>query len=345
MHGSFVKRLYIERSSEMSTKRLISIIVVAFIGIILLSAIFTSWYTVDESEQAIVITFGEASDPITESGLKFKMPWPIQKVEKLSKETFSLQFGYKQPANGEVTASFDKDTKMITGDDSIVLTDLVVQWKITNPRAYLFNVENAQELLHDATSASIRSVIGNSKIDDALTSGKAQIEADTTELLASLIEKYNIGITVLTVKLQDVELPNDEVRSAFMAVTDAEETKNTKVNQAEKYENQKKSEAEGEKDAIISNAEGIKTSRIEQAKGDVALFDKLYAEYQHNKEITRERLIMETLDAVLPNAQIYIMNDTDGTMKYLPLQSLESKKQTTPPATNTETKTEEGSGQ
>ncbi|MFF2755169.1 FtsH protease activity modulator HflK [Psychrobacillus sp. NPDC058041] len=327
----------------MSTKRLISIIVVLFIGIILLSAVFTSWYTVDESEQAIVITFGEASDPITESGLKFKMPWPIQQVEKLSKETFSLQFGYKQSKDGEIT-SFDKDTKMITGDDNIVLTDLVVQWKITNPKAYLFNSENPQEILHDATSASIRSVIGNSKIDDALTSGKAQIEADTSDLLSSLIQKYNIGITVLTVKLQDVELPNAEVRSAFMAVTDAEETKNTKVNQAGKYENQKMSEAIGEKDAIISNATGLKISRIEHAKGDVALFDKLYAEYQHNKEITRQRLIMETLDAVLPNAHIYIMNDESGTMKYLPIQAMDQNKQSTPPP-ETKSKPEEGNGE
>ncbi|TQR04277.1 FtsH protease activity modulator HflK [Psychrobacillus soli] len=327
----------------MSTKRLISIIVASILGIILLSAVFTSWYTVDESEQAIVITFGEAGDPIIESGLKFKMPWPIQKVEKLSKETFSLQFGYKQAPDGEVTDTFDKDTKMITGDDNIVLTDLVVQWKITDPRAYLFNSESPQELLHDATSASIRSIIGNSKIDDALTSGKAQIEADTVELLGSLIDKYDIGITVLTVKLQDVELPNAEVRSAFTAVTDAEETKNTKVNQAEKYVNQKMSEAEGEKDAIISEANGYKTARIQQALGDVELFNKLYAEYANNKEITRQRLVMETLDAVLPNAQIYIMNDDGGTMKYLPLQQLESNKQTTPPPTATEK--QEGSGQ
>lgn len=325
----------------MSTKRLISIIVASILGIILLSAVFTSWYTVDESEQAIVITFGEAGDPITESGLKFKMPWPIQKVEKLSKETFSLQFGYKQAADGEIE-SFDKDTKMITGDDNIVLTDLVVQWKITDPKAYLFNSESPQDLLHDATSASIRSIIGNSKIDDALTSGKAQIEADTVELLGSLIDKYDIGITVLTVKLQDVELPNAEVRAAFTAVTDAEETKNTKVNQAEKYMNQKMSEAEGEKDAIISEATGYKTARIQQALGDVELFNKLYVEYADNQEITRQRLVMETLDAVLPNAQIYIMNDDGGTMKYLPLQPLETNKQTPPPAA---TETEEGSGQ
>ncbi|MCZ8533147.1 FtsH protease activity modulator HflK [Psychrobacillus psychrodurans] len=330
----------------MSTKRLLTIIAMSVIGIILISAVFTSWYTVDESEQAIVITFGEASEPIVDSGLKFKMPWPIQSVEKLSKETFSLKFGYSQSADGEIE-SFDKDTKMITGDDNIVLTDLVVQWKITDPKSYLFNAENPQELLHDATSASIRSVIGNSKIDDALTSGKAQIESDTNDLLRSLIEKYDIGITVLTVKLQDVELPNAEVRSAFTAVTDAEETKNTKVNQAEKYKNQKLSEAIGEKDAIISNANGYKTARIEQAKGDVALFDKLYAEYQNNKEITKQRLVMETLDAVLPNANLYIMNDDGGTMKYLPLQSLEASKQTTPPATTTtetEAEKEEGSG-
>ncbi|MCK1996664.1 FtsH protease activity modulator HflK [Psychrobacillus psychrodurans] len=330
----------------MSTKRLLTIIAMSVIGIILISAVFTSWYTVDESEQAIVITFGEASEPIVDSGLKFKMPWPIQSVEKLSKETFSLKFGYSQSADGEIE-SFDKDTKMITGDDNIVLTDLVVQWKITDPKSYLFNAENPQELLHDATSASIRSVIGNSKIDDALTSGKAQIESDTNDLLRSLIEKYDIGITVLTVKLQDVELPNAEVRSAFTAVTDAEETKNTKVNQAEKYKNQKLSEAIGEKDAIISNANGYKTARIEQAKGDVALFDKLYAEYQNNKEITKQRLVMETLDAVLPNANLYIMNDDGGTMKYLPLQSLEASKQPTPPATTTtetEAEKEEGSG-
>ncbi|MET0959788.1 MAG: FtsH protease activity modulator HflK [Psychrobacillus psychrotolerans] len=330
----------------MSTKRLLTIIAMSVIGIMLISAVFTSWYTVDESEQAIVITFGEASEPIVDPGLKFKMPWPIQSVEKLSKETFSLKFGYSQSADGEIE-SFDKDTKMITGDDNIVLTDLVVQWKITDPKSYLFNAENPRELLHDATSASIRSIIGNSKIDDALTSGKAQIESDTNDLLRSLIEKYDIGISVLTVKLQDVELPNAEVRSAFTAVTDAEETKNTKVNQADKYKNQKLSEAIGEKDAIISNANGYKTARIEQAKGDIALFDKLYVEYQNNKEITKQRLVMETLDAVLPNANLYIMNDDGGTMKYLPLQSLDATKQATPPAsspTETETETDEGSG-
>lgn len=302
----------------MTTKRLLSIIGLSIVGLFVIIALATSWYTVDESEQAIVITFGDAGEPITDPGLKFKMPWPIQKVEKLSKETFSLQFGYQQTSDGEIV-SYDDETKMITGDDNIVLADLVVQWRITSPRDYLFNSEDPRELLHSATSASIRSVIGSSKIDDALTSGKAEIEATTRDLLADLVTKYDIGITVLSVNLQDVELPNEEVRQAFTAVRDAEEQKNIKVNQAGRYENQRFGEANGEKDAIISNATGEKIARIEQARGDVALFNELYDEYRLNKEITRDRLILETLEVVLPNAQLYIMNDDSGTMTYLPL--------------------------
>lgn len=303
----------------MSVKRILSIVSLSILGIIALIAIITSWYTVDESEQAVVITFGKAEAPILDSGLHFKLPWPMQKVKVLSKETFSLQFGYKQSADGEIV-SFDNETKMITGDENIVLTDLVVQWKITDPAKYLFNAESPQVILHDATSASIRSIIGSSLIDEALTSGKAEIEAETRDLLASLIEKYDIGITILGVKLQDVELPNAEVRAAFTAVTDARETKNTKTNEADKYKNQRESEAIGEISAIKSRAEGQRTARIEQAKGEIAVFDKLYTEYKGNQEITRQRLVIETLESVLPNAQIYIMNDSGETVKYLPLQ-------------------------
>lgn len=292
-------------------------------GLLLLLIGFTTWYTVDESEQAVVITFGQAGETVTDSGLHFKLPWPIQHAEKISKETYSLKFGYKQDDSGELV-SYDKETKMITGDEYIVLTDLIVQWKITEPQKYLFHSENPQEILRDATSASIRSVIGNSTIDAALTDGKADIEAKTRDLLATLVEKYDIGIMIQGVKLQDVELPNAEVRAAFTAVTDARETKNTKINEAEKYENQKVNEAIGERDAIKSRSLGGKTARIEQARGDVAVFNDLHAEYAKNKGITRQRLILETLEKVLPNAKLYIMNDSGETLKYLPLQQLET---------------------
>ena len=295
----------------------------AFLILILGVVGVSTWYTVDESDQAVILTFGKVEQTIAEPGLHFKMPWPIQTVEKLSKETFSLQFGYKEK-NGKIT-DFPEETKMITGDENIVLADLVVQWKITDPPKYLFNANNPQEILYNTTSAAVRSIIGSTKIDDALTSGKAEIEADVRELLSQLMEKYDVGISVLAVKLQDVELPNDNVRSAFTAVTDARETMNTKINEARKYENKRMNEADGEKAAILSAAEGDKKKRTEMARGDVAVFDKLYTEYKNNKEITRSRLVLETLEQVLPNAEIYIMNDNGNTLKYLPLRTFEPK--------------------
>lgn len=296
----------------------------SFVLIMILGVVaMTSWYTVDESEQAVLLTFGKLEEGIVGPGLHFKMPWPIQQVETISKETFSLQFGYKEE-NGKVVEEFPQDTKMITGDENIVLADLVVQWKITNPGKFLYNSENPRNILYNATSASLRGVIGSSKIDSVLTSGKAEIEADVRELLTSLVDEYDIGVSILAVKLQDVELPNEAVRKAFTQVTDARETMNTKINEAKKYANKRTQEAEGEKDALISRAEGDRAARIEIAKGDVAVFNALYNEYKNQPAITRNRLILETLDEVLPNADIYIMNDDGGTLKYLPIRPVES---------------------
>ncbi|PWW26088.1 membrane protease subunit HflK [Cytobacillus oceanisediminis] len=306
-----------------SLKRIYTIVGLVLAIVILSMVAFTTWYTVDESDQAVILTFGKVEEGITEPGLHFKLPWPIQSVEKLSKETFSLQFGYEEK-DGEIK-DFPEETKMITGDENIVLADLVVQWKITDPEKYLYNAEDPEEVLYDSTSASLRSIIGSSKIDDALTSGKAEIEAEVRELLTSLVNKYDIGISVLAVKLQDVELPNEDVRKAFTDVTDARETANTKLNEAEKYKNQRMNEAEGEKDALISKAEGEKAARLERARGDVAVFNKIYGEYKNNPDITRERLVLETLEQVLPEAEIYIMNDDGNTMKYFPIRPLEKE--------------------
>lgn len=315
----------------MTIKRLFTYTGLGF-GIIILAIVgFTTWYTVDESDQAVILTLGKVDTAVIEPGLHFKLPWPIQDVEKLSKETFSLQFGYEEK-DGELK-EFPEDTKMITGDENIVLADLVVQWRITEPSKYLYNSVDPEEILYNATSASLRSIVGSSKIDDALTSGKAEIEAEVRDLLASLIEKYDIGISIQTVKLQDVELPNSEVRKAFTNVTSARETMNTKINEANKYSNKRREEADGEKDALISKAEGDRTARIEQARGDVSKFNALYTEYVKAPDITRKRLVLETLESVLPNAEIYIMNDDGNTMKYFPLRPLEKQ---TPPVKETE---------
>jgi modulator of FtsH protease HflK len=297
---------------------------VSLIGIAILALFLaTGWYIVDESEQAALITFGKVDETVTEPGLKFKMPWPIQRVEILSRGTYNLQVGYSEE-DGEVV-EFTNEAKMITGDENILFADLAVQWRITDPEQYLYSTEDARSVLYSATSAALRGVIGSSGIDEALTDQRPEIEAKVFENLVELLEVYEIGISIQDVKLQDVELPTDEVRRAFMDVTDAREERLTKINEANKYRNQQINEAKGEKDAIISRAEGTKAERVERARGDASLFDSLYSEYVVNPEVTRQRLVIETLERVLPETEIYIMDSNNDTVNYLPIRPLERR--------------------
>jgi membrane protease subunit HflK len=316
-------------------------LIVGFFSLIVIavSALFltTGWYIVDESEQAALITFGKVDEHITEPGLKFKIPWPIQRVEILSRGTFTTTVGYDEE-DGEVV-EYREEAKMITGDENIVLADLVVQWRITDPEKYLFSSNDPEQILFSATSASLRGIIGSSLIDDALTDQRPEIEAQVWDYLVELIEMYDVGISVMDVKLQDVELPNDDVRRAFTEVTDAREERLTKVNEANKYRNQEINEAKGERDAIASRSEGTRTERLERARGDVARFNSLYNEYIINPEVTRSRLVIETLERVLPNTEIYIMDSSSDTVKYLPIRSLERTTEVTPPVAAPEVKT------
>jgi membrane protease subunit HflK len=304
-----------------------ALVVVAILGLF----ITTGWYIVDETDQAALITFGKVEDTVTDPGLNFKLPWPIQKVEILPRTTSILRVGYHEQ-DGQV--SYTDEAKMITGDENILLADLVVQWRIIDPEEYLFSSNKPEEILFNAASASLRGVIGSSRIDDILTDQRPEIEAGVRENLIELIDVYNIGITVMDVKLQAVELPNEEVRRAFTEVTDAREERLTKINEAEKYRNQLINEAEGEKDAIISRAEGTKTERTERARGDVAKFNAIYKEYVGSREITRQRLVLETLEQVLPGTEIYIMDSSSDTVNYLPIRPLERPQQQEAGGTN-----------
>ena len=281
----------------------------------------TSFYTVDQTEYAVLETFGKPDTNLVQPGLRFKLPYPIQNVRKLSRETFSLTFGYEESQDGATLQ--EKDAKMITGDENIILADLEVQWQIVDPIAFLYNTEDPVKILMNATSSSLRGVIGSSVVDDALTDGRTRIMNDTRDTLVSLVDAYEIGVAIRNVNLQDVDLPNEQVSDAFKKVASAREERITKINQANRYRNEKINTAEGQKAALISRAEGDKVARIEQARGDVAQFNAIFSEYVTNKTITRDRLIIETLEQILPDVQIYIMQEGGGnTVNYLPLDQL-----------------------
>lgn len=288
------------------------------LGVLLL---FTCIYTVDQTEYAVIETFGKPDTDIIGSGLKFKLPYPIQSVTKLSKETYSTTFGYKEKEDGELKL-YEHETKMITGDENIILADLEIQWKIVDPISFLYNTDSPKDILFNATSASLKGVVGSSMVDDVLTDGRAKIISDIREDLVKLVSNYNLGISIINVNLQDVDLPTDAVDNAFKAVTDAREERLTKVNNAQKYKNEKLNEVTGEKDAILSKAEATKVSTIEKAKGDTARFEALYNEYMRDKGITKQRLITDTLNSILKDVQLYIIEDSSGTVKYLPIQTI-----------------------
>ncbi|NQX44340.1 FtsH protease activity modulator HflK [Paenibacillus tritici] len=280
----------------------------------------TSFYTVQEQERAAILTFGKYTNE-SSAGLHFKWPYPIQEVITVPAElTQRIHIGYRQEGEGAVAV--DDEAMMITGDENIVSADAVVQWKISNIHDYLYNIDDPDKFLRNSASSSIRAVIGSEKLDYAITDGKTVIQDKVRVLLVDLQKKYNTGIQIIDIKFQDIEPPSGQVEEAFREVTNAREEKNTKINNAKKYENDIIPKARGEAQALLERAEGEKKSRILNAQGDVAQFNAIYAEYTNNKSVTESRLILETLETILPSAKIFITNSNSDTVNYLPLNEL-----------------------
>lgn len=301
-----------------------AVIVKTIIGIVAAVLVvmigFSSFYTVQEQERAAILTFGKYTGETT-AGLHFKWPYPIQQVITVPAElNQSITIGYRQ--QGDVITPIEEESMMITGDENIVSADAVVQWKISNIENYLYNIDKPEQFLRNSAATSIRSVIGSEKLDYAITDGKTVIQEKVREKLVELMDRYNTGIQILGVKFQDIEPPSGQVEESFREVTNAREEKNTKINNAAKYENDRIPKARGEAQALIENAEAEKKSRILNAEGDVAKFNAIYGEYKNNPEVTESRLILETLEKILPNAQIFISDSGSDTLTYLPLNEL-----------------------
>lgn len=281
---------------------------------------YSCFYTVQEQERAAILTFGRY-DHETRAGLHFKLPYPIQQVVKVPAElTQQITIGYRQ--NGDAITPVEEEAMMITGDENILSADAVVQWKISNVRDYLYNVDNPEQFLRNAASASIRSVIGSEKLDYAITDGKTAIQDKVRAKLLELQDTYQTGIQILDIKFQDIEPPGGQVEEAFREVTNAREEKNTKINNAAKYENERIPKARGEAQALLEKAEADKKSRILNAQGDVAKFNAIYEQYKTSPGVTQSRLILETLEKILPNAKIFISDSSGDTVKYLPINEL-----------------------
>jgi HflK protein len=226
--------------------------------------LLTGIYIVGPDEVGVVRTFGEFTR-VTQSGLNWKFPAPIETANtpKVT-EVKRIEIGFRSLKNGQYR-TVEKESLMLTGDENIVDAEMIVQYKIKDPVAYLFNIVLPELTVRQAAEASLRTVVGRNKIDETLTTGKFAIQEETKQQLQSILDKYESGIHIVAVQLQDVSPPK-EVIGAFKDVASAKEDKNRMINQAEGYRNDVIPKARGEAEAMIRDAEGFRDSRVKRAE-------------------------------------------------------------------------------
>ena len=283
---------------------------IPLLGIALALWLFTGVYMVGPDEVGVVRTFGEFTR-VAQSGLNYHFPYPIESVStpKVT-EVKRIEIGFRTLRNGQYR-TVEKESLMLTGDENIVDAEMIVQYKIKDPVSYLFNIVGPELTVREASEASLRTVVGRNKIDETLTTGKFTIQEETKTQLQAILDKYESGIYVVAVQLQDVSPPK-EVIGAFKDVASAKEDKNRMVNQAEGYRNDIIPKARGEAEAMIRDAEGFKESRIKRAEGDATKFTTILKEYRKAKSITQKRLFLETMEKVLPDIDKVIIPDKDS---------------------------------
>ena len=292
-----------------------------FLAVILILAAMTCWYTVDDKQQAVVTTFGRVTD-VNSAGVHFKLPFGIQQVHKVDVNVYQkIELGYT--TTGDAYLVNEDESAMITGDYNIVNVDFFVEYRISNPERYLFASNDAELILRNLIQSQIRNVVGSSSVDSVLTDGKENIQMQVKDLVTEILTEYDIGLTLVDVRIQDAEPPTQEVIEAFKAVETAKQNAEAVVNQAKAYENAQIPAAQAQADKLIQNAEYLKQKRINEAKEQVAMFTAMYEEYALNPEITRSRMYYEAISDILPGVKLFInTSGTDDVQMLLPLESL-----------------------
>ena len=300
--------------------RIVTIVVLVVIAALLIG---TCYYTVDDKQQAVVTTFGKVTD-ITDAGVHFKLPFGIQQVQKVDVNVYQkIELGYSSSGNDYLVN--DRESTMITGDYNIVNVDFFVEYKISDPVQYLYSSNNPELILRNLIQSQVRNVVGSSTVDAVLTDGKENIQMQVKELVTRILQEYDIGLTLVDVKIQDAEPPTTEVIEAFKAVETAKQKAETVINDAKAYQNAQLPQAQAQADQLVQNAEYLRQKRINEAIEKVAMFQAQYAEYAQNPEITRSRMYYEAISDILPGVKLFVntgTGDKSDVQMLLPLDQL-----------------------
>ena len=309
-----------QKKNKPSFKKLGTTIMIVLLAMVIAGGAMSCFYTVDDKQQAVVTTFGKVTD-ITDAGVHFKMPFGIQSVQKVDVNVYQkIELGYSS-ANGNKNTS---EGTMITGDYNIVNVDFFVEYRISDPVQYLYSSNDTVLILINLIQSQIRNVVGSSTVDAVLTDGKENIQMQVKDLVTQILSEYDIGLTLVDVRIQDAEAPTQEVIEAFKTVETAKQRAEAVINDAKAYQNAQIPQAEAQADQAIQNAEYLKQKRINEAVEQVAMFSAMYEEYARNPAITKSRMYYEAIQEILPGVKLYIntAQGGDDVQMLLPLDSL-----------------------
>jgi membrane protease subunit HflK len=314
-------------TAEATVKRQLRSTILTVLAWVISLAILGAWastgiYALRPGQEAVILRFGEYARTVATPGPQIHLPPPLESHAIVNTSAIERQEFGAYPERGqapEAQAEAHLESAMQTSDNNLVILGFVVQYRIQNAFDALYRVSSAEAILRDAAQAAVREVVGRTTIDGVLSEQRGQVEAETEETLQALMERYQTGLVILAVQLQEVQ-PPQEVRGAFDDVIAASQDKSRAVNEAQGFANEVVPKARGEASELGAQAAGYKAARIAAATGAASRFLALAAEYHKAPEVTRTRLYLETMEEVLPAVDKYVVEPGSASVvPYLPL--------------------------
>jgi membrane protease subunit HflK len=293
--------------------------VLAAVAVVL---VWSSVYTIPAESEGVVLRFGKYINTV-QPGLHAKLPFGMDQVSILpTRRQLKMEFGFYTPQytnQYQIGNEPDREKAMVTGDLNAALVEWVVQYRINEPKKYLFDVRDPAQTLRDLSEAAMREVVGDRTVDEVITIGRQEIELAALTRLQELVAKYQLGVVVDQVQLKNVN-PPQPVQASFNEVNKAQQDRENMINVANGEYNKAIPRAKGEADSAIQAAEGYRFKRVNEAEGDVASFSALLAEYRKAPDITRTRMYLETMAEVLPRLSKRVIVD-ESLKQWIPLLS------------------------
>ena len=292
-------------------------------------------YIVQPNEQAVVTTFGAYSRS-EGPGIRYHLPMPLERVEKVPVTSLN-----RIDIGGTATNDVPAESLMLTGDENIVELDFSVTWRVANARNFVFNVRDQDSAVKAVAESAMREVVGRTPLQDVLTRGRGQVQAQAAETMQRTLDSWNAGVTVVEVQIRTANPPT-EVVAAFRDVTNAQQDAESAANEANTYRNRVINEAKGDAAKLIESARGYREQSVREATGDVSRFDQIYNEYRKAPGVTKERLYIETMQRVLQNSNKVVIDGKGASAPIILPPDVFRPRTAAPPAVRVEPQPETG---